>query len=272
MNNKMLVSFIVPTLNQADFLNRCLDSCLTQTIPNFEVVVQDGGSKDGSLDILRTYGNSVDWVSEPDSGQSDAINKAIDRCNGEVIAWINSDDYYPTDRVAETICTAFDSDAELDIVYGDGLFIDTSEKPLRKFSSFQFSNPRQTLIQRPTSPVAQPALFFKRKLFVRVGKLREDLHWAMDHELWFRMFSAARRWKYIPEVFAHQTFHPDAKSIRGMKTQFREIQKIKIDFLKLNQGSWTEYFHVYKSVLNFHAYHFATKTGLINFYWNVLKK
>ncbi|OYP37474.1 glycosyltransferase family 2 protein [Rhodopirellula sp. MGV] len=266
------VSYIIPTLNQAGFLQRCLDSCFGQQIDDCEILVQDGGSTDGTLDILHRNRDRIDAVSKPDKGQSDAINQCIDRAKGEIIAWINSDDYYPNHDVLRTICETFDSAPELDIVYGDGMYVDEHGNPLRRFASFPIDNPRRTLINHPTSPCAQPALFFKRELYQRVGGLRQDLHWAMDHELWFRMFLAAKGWQYIPQEFAHLTLHADAKSVRAIGKQMREVAEIKRQFLHANRGGWNEHLQVVRGTMMVRLYRVAYSTGLLDHYWRLLRR
>lgn len=272
MRNSCLVSFIVPSLNQGDFIKRCLDSCLQQKIENWEILVQDGGSTDQTLDILAQYGHKISVVSKHDKGQSDAINQAIARANGEIIAWINSDDYYPDDTVLQTVCEAFEQNEGLDIVYGDGMFVDAKKRALRRFQGFHFRDPRKTLIRHPTSPIAQPAVFFRRDLFLNVGGLRDDLHWAMDHELWFRLFMEARESEYIPQCFAHQTLHEDAKSVRGLSEQVREIHSFKMEYLKSNEGRWIERMQVRFGTMKMAVYRMALQTGLVRLLWKIVDR
>ncbi|MCC9599040.1 glycosyltransferase [Stieleria sp. JC731] len=266
------VSFIIPTLNQAAFLARCIDSCLAQGISDSEILVQDGGSTDGTDSVLLRYGSKVSAISEPDDGQSDAINRCIRRADGDIIAWINSDDYYPTGDVLKVVSDAFEADNDVDIVYGDGMYVDQSGNSLRRFNSFPIESPRKTLIAHPTSPCSQPALFFRRELFEKVGGLRQDLHWAMDHELWFRMFTEARKWRYIPQVFAHMTLHSDAKSVRAISKQINEVAAIKNSFLKANHGRLSEYVRVMRGTWMVRCYQLAYNSGLLKYYWRYLQK
>src|SRR5690348_1916374 len=115
----MKVSFVIPTRNHAAFIRRCIDSCLAQNLADFEILVLDGNSTDGTQDILRSYGDRVWWRSEPDGGQSDAVNKGVEIARGQLIAWINSDDYYAGPSVLSSVLKEFESGA--DFVYGDGL-------------------------------------------------------------------------------------------------------------------------------------------------------
>jgi glycosyltransferase involved in cell wall biosynthesis len=222
----MRVSFVIPTLNQAPFIRRCIDGCLAQGIEDAEVLVMDAGSTDGTLDVLRSYGERVRWVSEPDEGQSDAVNKGVSRATGEVIAWINSDDYYASPAVLRRALEVFTSERETDIVYGDGLLVDAEGNPVQPFPGRALRSPKEILIL-PSSFVLQPAVFFRRQLFLDAGGLDKSLHWSMDYDLWCRLFPRARAARYVHEVFACATVHPGAKSIRGMREQIAETAAIK---------------------------------------------
>jgi glycosyltransferase involved in cell wall biosynthesis len=218
------VSFVIPTRNQARFIRQCIDSCVAQQIPGAEIVVVDGASTDGTQDILRGYGDRVRFVSEPDRGQSDAINKGVRMARGELVAWINSDDYYAHGRVLATVLSAFASDPRLDIVHGDGMFVDVEAHPFRYYRSRPVDG--SLLYAYPTA-IVQPSLFFRRQLFLDVGGLREDLHWAMDLDLWLRLFPAARASRYLPEVLSCMRCHADAKTFYGMWNQIAEVRRLK---------------------------------------------
>ncbi len=219
------MSFVIPTRNQARFVRRCIDSCLTQGIDGAEIIVRDGGSTDGTAEILASYGSAVRWVSQRDRGQSDAINQGVGVAQGEVIAWINSDDYYPDGAVLARVLDRFAGDDRLDIVHGDGLLVDVAERPFRRYRSRAVDHGR-ALWAHPTA-IVQPSLFFRRELFLAVGGLREDLHWAMDFDLWLRMFPAARQVDYLPEILSCVRLHADAKTYHGMLDQIREVGRLK---------------------------------------------
>src|SRR4051812_44366756 len=97
------VSFVIPTRNHAAFIRTCIESCLAQALPSYEIVVMDGKSTDDTVAVLESYGERLRFVSEADSGQSDALNKAVHLARGEIIAWINSDDYYPHGEVLKRV-------------------------------------------------------------------------------------------------------------------------------------------------------------------------
>jgi glycosyltransferase involved in cell wall biosynthesis len=223
------LSFVVPSYNQARYLRDCLDGCLAQRIAGAEILVFDGGSSDDTRAVLASYGERVTWRSAPDRGQSDAINQGVRAASGEIVAWINSDDFYTGPDVLARVLARFDAEPQLDVVHGDGWMVDAAGKPFRRYRSRELDRGR-ALLAAP-SAVVQPALFFRRQLFLDVGGLDERLHWAMDLDLWMRLLPAARRVAYLPEPLACLRCHEDAKTYRGMWQQIREIRQIKSRYL-----------------------------------------
>jgi glycosyltransferase involved in cell wall biosynthesis len=222
----MKVSFVVPSRNQAPFLARCLEGCLSQRIPDREVIVVDGASTDGTQEVLRGFGERISWTSRPDRGQADAVNQGVARASGEVIAWINSDDAYEDAEVLPAVLDAF-REPQVDLVYGHGTVVDEQDRPIRPYRNRRFDGPAE-LLASAIGP-SQPATFFRKALFERVGGLDERLHWALDYDLFLRMFAAARAVRYLPQPLARMTAHPAAKSVRGMLPQIRELAKLKRD-------------------------------------------
>jgi GT2 family glycosyltransferase len=222
----MRLSFVIPTRNQGRFLRQCIDSCLAQGIADSEVVVVDGASTDDTRDVLASFGDRVRWISEPDRGQSDAVNKSVRLACGELVAWINSDDYYASPRAIARLVAEFDADAALDIAYGDGLRVDERGAPLGPYRARPISRV-STIVTHPASFVLQPSLVFRRALFIAVGGVDESLHYTMDYELWIRLFGVARATRYVPEVIACARYHGGAKSIAAMGKQIREASRVK---------------------------------------------
>lgn len=233
------ISFVVPTLNQAPFLRRCLDGCLAQGGASSEIVVVDGLSTDGTQDILASYGDRIRWTSARDTGQGQAVNRGVALARGEIIAWINSDDCYEgTDAIAAVVA-AFDEDPALELVYGDAMVVDAEGAPIRMYRNRTFERAEDLLVS-PIGP-PQPATFFRRSLFQRVGGLREDLHWALDYDLMLRLFAGARRTRRLPRTLARMTFHAGAKSIRGMRAQIEEVARLKrahARSLRIDPSQW----------------------------------
>jgi glycosyltransferase involved in cell wall biosynthesis len=254
------VSFVIPTRNQASFLRRCIDSCLEQRVADAEVLVVDGLSSDGTREILAGYGDRIHWTSERDSGQAEAVNKGIARARGEIIAWINSDDCYESRDVLPAVVAEFEADPRLDVVYGDATVVDAAGAVIRPYRNRVFASATELL----TSPIgpSQPATFFRRELFQRIGGLREDLHWALDYELFLRMFAEARAVRHLPRTLARTTFHAGAKSIRGMHTQIREVARIKRERANAWQIALADRVRLEAGIATLHAYWAAVRLGL----------
>lgn len=222
----MRLSFVIPTRNQARFIRKCIDSCLAQGVDDAEVVVVDGLSTDGTQELLKDYGDRIRWISEKDRGQSDALNKGVRLSSGDVVAWINSDDYYPNGDVLARVLARFDADPELDIVYGDGEVVDIEYRTIRRLTAQPHLTARGILLFAG-APVSQPSLFFRRALFLQLGGVDESLHWTMDYDLWIRMFERARSSIYLPSVLSCTTSHEDAKTVHGMLRQIGEVGQVK---------------------------------------------
>lgn len=224
--------------------------------------MQDGGSTDETLRILRSYGTSVDWRSEDDQGQSDAVNRGIRRATGEIVAWINSDDFYYSADALAKVCRVFEENPKVDIVLGDAVVVDSDAVPRQIYRTARFSRSRDLLLTSPASPLSQPATFFRKRLFEQIGGLRSDLHWALDLELWLRMFDAARGWQRIDSVLAAMTQHEDAKSTAGMGKQIAELTRVKLDYLRAKGSRWRTAMRVRWNWFQLQAYRLAIRSGL----------
>jgi glycosyltransferase involved in cell wall biosynthesis len=220
------VSFVVPTRNQARFIRRCLDSCIAQGVDG-EIIVVDGASTDGTQALLASYGARIRWISEPDRGQADALNKGVALARGDVIAWINSDDYYPRPDTLTRVLAEFAADPRVDLVYGDGDMVGPDEATIRHCPGVPMQSVRE-VIRYPKPPMLQPAAFFRRALFVESGGVRPELHLAMDYDLWIRLWQRARAVRYIPHTLASATHHEDAKTARSLFAQVNELAGIKL--------------------------------------------
>jgi glycosyltransferase involved in cell wall biosynthesis len=258
----MRLSFVIPTRNQARFIGQCIDGCIAQAIPESEIVVVDGASTDHTRDVLASYGDRIRWISEPDRGQSDAINKGIRMARGELVAWINSDDYYASPRAIGQLVEAFDAERDVDIAYGNGVRVDVDGVEIGPYRARAITRVAE-IVTHPASFVLQPALVFRRKLFLDVGGLDESLHYTMDYELWIRMFEAARVTRYIPELIACARYHNDAKSIAAMGRQIREAYRVKRSSARRLELGIVDRTLMYAGVASLGAYWVAVRLGII---------
>jgi glycosyltransferase involved in cell wall biosynthesis len=257
----MRLSFVIPTRNQARFIRKCVDSCLAQQIADREVLVVDGLSTDGTQDVLASYGDRIRWVSEKDHGQSEALNKGVRQSTGEIVAWINSDDYYPNANVLGQVLDRFAADPQLDVVYGDGVVVDTSYQTIQPLRAQPRLTARGILLFAGV-PVSQPSLFFRRELFLQLGGVDESLHWTMDYDLWIRMFERVRKSEYLPALLSCTTSHEDAKTIHGMLDQINEVGQVKRRHApRFNLGP-IDKARLWAGLASMYVYWAATRVGL----------
>lgn len=226
----VLVSILTPSLNQAEFLPDCLHSVARQSYRPIEHVVFDGGSSDGTLELLRNaVGQNVIWVSEPDRGQADALNRAFARSEGDIIGWLNADDAYFDVRAIEFVVDYFARHPECDAVFGDVLIIDGENRLVRHHRAYL--PPVWTKLPEHASPLAQPAVFVRRSALNRTGTfLREDLHVSLDLELWLRLTAAGVDFHHVSRILAVDRDHQGRKVHRLRELRLAENRKLSAEY------------------------------------------
>jgi glycosyltransferase involved in cell wall biosynthesis len=203
-----VVSIVTPSLNQAEYLREALDSVRAQTHTPIEHIVVDGGSTDGSLEILAQY-DELTWVSEPDRGQSHALNKGFALANGEILGWLNADDSYEPGAVAQAVAAIHATCAAL--VYADVTRVNDDRVNPRRIRSRPAFDVWTEL--NLGCGIYSPAVFFTREALDAVGPLDESLHLTMDYDLWLRI---GKRFpvRHVDAVWAVQRIHDEAKTMR----------------------------------------------------------
>lgn len=222
MNNSPLVTIITPSFNQAPYLEETINSVLGQTYPRIEYIIMDGGSTDGSVEIIKRYQNKLAyWVSEKDRGQTDAINKGFARAKGEVLAWINSDDTLRPNAVEEAV-RFLNENPDIGLVYGDTHYIDEHSKVIGRFPAAQTDLAR---LRRGYVHIPQQASFFRKSIWDQIGPLDPEFFFAMDYDLWVRIAGKAEI-RYLPRWWANFRLHRGAKSIDADDRCWPEMLKV----------------------------------------------
>ena len=216
-----LVSIVTPSFNQAAFLRRTIESVLSQTYRNIEYVVMDGGSTDGSVDILRSYGDRIRWLSERDRGQAHAINKGFALCRGQIRGYLNSDDTLQPDAI-EKVVRFFADNPRYDMVYGDANYIDKEDHVTGKYNTADYTFAR--LMQ--DCCVCQPAAFWRDRTAAAVGPFDESLDIVMDYDYWLRIARSGSHIKHLPEVLANSRRYLETKTLSRREDVYAEIFEV----------------------------------------------
>ncbi len=236
----MKLSIVTPSYQQGQFIERTIQSVLNQNYPHLEYLVFDGGSQDETVDVLKKYATNVQWVSEKDKGQADAVNKGILASSGDILGWLNSDDVYYPDAFAK-VMDFFENNPHVDIVYGLADHIGLDDKPFEEYPTEAFNFERL----KDVCFICQPTVFFRKRLFEQHGLLREDLNYCMDYELWLRLAKQGVQFGFINEKLAGSRFYQDTKTMGARKKVHYEINDMMKETFGKVPARWIiNYAHV----------------------------
>jgi glycosyltransferase involved in cell wall biosynthesis len=216
-----LVSVVTPSYNALPYLVENIESVQTQNYPAIEHIVIDGASTDGTQEVLQQYPHLV-WVSEPDRGQSDALNKGFRQAKGDIIGWLNADDTYQPGAIAKAVEFLM-AHPGVDIVYSDLQVIDESSRPV----GITKSQPFDLFLLPLKNYIKQPTIFMRRQVIEKLGGLNEDLHYVMDREFWLRAGLADFKMHYLTgQVLANFRLCQGTKS-------FEQTPKFRTEWLQI---------------------------------------
>ena len=228
MHTNPTISVITPSFNQAKYIDETLQSVRSQGYPELEHLVIDGASTDGTVDLLRRYSsmpawNYMHWISEPDKGQSDAINKGFRMATGDIIGWLNSDDLFEPNCFG-AIMRVFESRPDVDFVYGDYRIMDSAGKTIILKREIDFD---WNIMLCGLNYIAQPNVFFRRRVFDKLGYLDQSLHYVMDYEFWLRAASNGFRFHHVAQTLAACRWHLDAKTVSRDPRIEKELRSVR---------------------------------------------
>lgn len=225
-----LVSIVTPSFNQGPYLEQTMRSVLEQDYPRIEYLVIDGGSTDNSVEIIKKYADHLTyWVSEKDSGQAEAINKGLARAKGDILAWVNSDDYYLPGAVSAAV-KSFEENPDAVMVYGDMLAVDGNGQTINIQKFKQLSLQDLLCFQI----IGQSSVFFRRSAWEKVGPLEPTFHFMLDHHLWIRLAQQGKI-LHVPKVWSAARYHPQAKN-RARAAEFGREAFHVLDWAKTQTG------------------------------------
>lgn len=216
------VSLITPCYNGMPYLRAAIDSVLGQDYPDIEYLVMDGGSTDGTVELLHEYGERVRWVSEKDQGQADAIARGFEQTNGAILGWLNADDVLKPGAIRRVV-EAFRAHPETGLIYGNADFIAASGESIGPCTVVEPPSRHRLLYYGDY--IIQPAAFFTRAAYQAVGGLDKSLHWAMDWDLWIRL---AQRFemRQIATNLASYRWLGSNKTAEGGFARLQEVEDV----------------------------------------------
>ena len=219
MNDLPRIAVVTPSFNTARFVGAAVSSVLDQNYPNLDYIVMDGGSTDGTADVLKSFGDRIRWVSQSDAGQSDAIARGFAQTTGEILSWLNSDDLYCPGAFAE-VARYFRDHPEIDLVYGDANYVDVNGEQISRCVHIEPYSKSRLLSH--SDFIVQPATFFRRSAYEAAGGMNPKFNWALDYDLWIRMAEKSA-FAYLPKLLANYRWVGSNKSAVGGWGRLDEI-------------------------------------------------
>jgi glycosyltransferase involved in cell wall biosynthesis len=219
----MRFSILTPSYNQSCFLERNIQSVANQDIADVEHIVIDGGSSDGTREILSRYGERVRWVSERDNGQADALNKGFSWATGDIVGWLNVDEYYEP-QIFGRVSEAFRKSPEVVLVYGDFRRVKADGVAIRVNRQWRFDH---SVCQVQTPIIQNCAAFFRRNRLIECGGFDASWNYLLDWELYVRFMKGNQRWVKLDAIVGNFTMHAQSKTATARIGFDREIERLR---------------------------------------------
>ena len=227
------ISVVTPSYNQGRYIEATIRSVLDQGYPNLEYIVMDGGSTDGTEEVIEKYSEHLAyWVSEPDGGQTDALIRGFDRAGGDILCWLNSDDLFEPFTLRE-VAETFTRHPDWQVVYGDELAIDADGHPFAIKKEIPY---HRFVWMYDFNFVPQSSTFWRRGIYEEVGGLDPEMNLAMDADLWAR-FAERTTLHHVPRVWSRFRYHPEAKTSRMAERSSEELARIRGRYLP-DEPAW----------------------------------
>jgi glycosyltransferase involved in cell wall biosynthesis len=254
------IAIVTPSYNHARFLNATIDSVLAQNYPNLHYHVQDGGSADGTVELLKARGDSFSWRSERDNGQSHAINRGFDGIDSDIMAYLNSDDTLLPGTLAY-VANFFRSHPDIDIVYGHRVFIDRDGYEVGR----AVFPPHDGKTLQYADYIPQESMFWRRRVWQALKSIDENFHYAMDWEFILRAQDAGFRFARLPRFLACFRVHDEQKTAATYDVGAMEMQALRLRCLGFVPNQVQIRRAVFPYVARQLAYHWGYKLGLLRY-------
>jgi glycosyltransferase involved in cell wall biosynthesis len=221
------ISIVTPSFNQAEYIEKTILSVLDQGYPNLDYLIMDGGSEDGSAEIIDRYSEHLSyWTSAPDGGQTDALVKGFERASGDILGWLCSDDLHEPHTLRE-VAETFTRNPDRQVIYGDSHWIDGEDRPIRPKKEIGFN---RFIWMYDYNYLPQPSTFWRRGLYEKVGGLDPSYNLAMDADLWAR-FAEHAGLHHVPRPWSRMRYYPEQKNLRLRDRSNEEDAAIRSRYL-----------------------------------------
>ena len=254
------IAMVTPSYNHAQYLGATIDSIVSQNYPNLYYHVQDGASIDGTIDLLNGRGDSISWKSEPDTGQSNAINLGFDGADSEIMAYLNSDDMLLPGTLAY-VANYFVSHPDVDIVYGNRVFVDREGLEVGR----AVLPPHDGKALQYADYIPQETMFWRRRVWNTIGSIDENFHYAMDWDFILRAQAAGFKFVRLPRFLACFRIHDAQKTAATYAVGVKEMGILRRRVLGFDPNQMQIRRAIAPYLARQLAYHYAFKFGLLRY-------